>query len=153
MEYQVIDTSYLTELRKAIDKSDKKKKIAVIAKNDEFNRKVFENNKVDLVFELESGRKDRLKQRDSGLNHVLCKLAKKNDIVVGIDFSKLEKMSDFELSSYLAKVEQNIMLCKKYKVKMVVVNSSDGKNLGDFLLTLGMSTSMAKWAVENAVVL
>ncbi len=129
----------------------------VIAKDDEFNRKILESRKADvLIFSNLFEKKDKLKQRDSGLNHVLCKIAKDNDVAIGIDFrefEKSEKLGGFESSSYLAKIMQNIKLCKKYKVKIIMVNIKR-KNKIDFigfLLSLGMTTDMAKYAVNNSI--
>ena len=152
-KYEVISENNIDRTRKLIDNHSKEgKKVIILAKDDNFNRKILENKKVDVIFGLELGKKDRLKQRDSGLNQVLCKLAKQNNIEIGIDFSQTNKMSDFPLSSYLGRLKQNIMLCKKYKVSMVLINSKGNKqDLMAFLLTLGMSTSMAKHAVENNV--
>ena len=153
MEYEVINTDNINEARKLIDKANKENKnIIIIAKDDSFNRKIFENKKVDVIFGLELERKDKLKQRDSGLNQVLCKLAKQNDISIGINFPSIQKLSDFHLSKYLGRLSQNIMLCKKYKVSMVLVNTKENKqDLSALLLSLGMSTNMAKYTVENTI--
>jgi len=151
MEYTLIDVDSILEARKLMAKSSKM--IAVLAKDDEFNRKIFENAKVDMVFGLEIGKKkDRLRQRDSGFNQVLAKLAKNNGISIGLDFSLLNRLDDYELSVLLARMSQNIALCKKYKVDMVIVNSKETDiSLRAFLLTLGMPTSMVKFTIKNRV--
>ena len=150
---KVIDVADISKARKEIEGvSESGKKVAVIAKDDEFNRKVLENSKVDFLIDVESGgKKDKLRERDSGLNQVLCKIAKKNGIVIGIDLRHLHKGSDFDRALYLARLLQNVRLCKKYKVAMVLVNIDERKkDLNGFLLTLGMNTSMAKFAFENS---
>jgi len=127
-------------------------KIVVLAGNEEFNRKVLEKKDIDVLLFSNLYGKDKLKQRDSGLNQVLCKLANKNDIAIGVDLKQLDSGSDFDKSVYLAKLMQNIRLCKKFKVKMIIINVKENnkKDLNSFLLTLGMDTKMAKSAVENS---
>jgi len=127
-------------------------KIVVLAGNEEFNRKVLEKKDIDVLLFSNLFGKDKLKQRDSGLNQVLCKLANKNDIAIGVDLKQLDSGSDFDKSVYLAKLMQNIRLCKKFKVKMIIINVKENnkKDLNSFLLTLGMDTKMAKSAVENS---
>tara|TARA_Y100000310_G_C20278385_1_gene621393 strand:- start:4 stop:471 length:468 start_codon:yes stop_codon:yes gene_type:complete len=149
----VINVSKLVDARKAIDLALKSgEKVVVIAKDDDFNRKILENKRVDVFVDVEGGdKKDRLKQRDSGLNQVLCKLARENGIDIGIDLGHLSGGSDFDKSRYLSRLMQNVRLCKKHKVRMILVNIGKGKkDLNGFLLTLGMNTSMAKFAFENS---
>ncbi|SRR3989344_1233335 len=127
-------------------------RIIVLAGNEEFNRQVLEKKGVDVLLFSNLYGKDKLKQRDSGLNHVLCKLAKKNGVIIGIDLKQLGSGSDFDKSFYLARLIQNIRLCKKFNVKMIIINVKENnkKDLNSFLLTLGMDTWMAKFAVENS---
>lgn len=150
---KIINENKMNEARKKIEMTSKDgEKVIVIAKDDEFNRKILENGKVDMLIDVESGiKKDRLRQRDSGLNQVLCKIAKENDIIIGVNINPLTNGNDFEKSLYLGRLLQNVRLCKKYKVKMVLVNiDKTKKDLNGFLLTLGMNTSMAKFAFENS---
>ncbi|MFA5992610.1 MAG: hypothetical protein WC796_02820 [Candidatus Pacearchaeota archaeon] len=151
----LVKGSSINEARKEIEKNAKSgKKIVLAAGDDEVNRKMLESAKVDYILGLENGiRKDKLKQRDSGFNQVLAKIAHENNVALGIDFSEISKLKDKEFSMYAGRLMQNIKLCNKYKVKMVLFNYS-GKNRHDlmaFLLSLGMSTIMAKYAVENRV--
>ena len=146
----------IEEARKAIDKEYGKGVIAVKGGDNEFNRKVLENKKVDILLSPErGGRKDRLKQGDSGLNHVLCRIARQNNIAIGIDFKEmLDKKEDEgkkQLAEHLRRIMQNIRLCKKAKTNMILMNKSgrDDYDLRAFLSTLGMPTDMAKRAVEG----
>ena len=63
-------------------KSKKEKKvIAILGRDDEFNRRVIETCKIDYLVSPERGHvRDTLKQRDSGLNHVVAKEAVKKNI-------------------------------------------------------------------------
>jgi len=150
---KIINVNNANEARKIIDKMFKEgTKVIVMAKDDEFNRTILENKRVDFLIDVESGNKhDRLKQRDSGLNQVLCKLARDNEVSIGINLRHLNKGSDFEKAKYLSRLLQNVKLCKKYQVKMVLFNvDKRKKDLNGLLLTLGMSTDMAKFAFENS---
>ena len=61
--------------------SKTEKKIAVLGRSGDFNRRALETLKIDYLVSPELGeRKDTLKHRDSGLNHVLAKIAKEKGI-------------------------------------------------------------------------
>lgn len=149
----LIDVENYEKARNLILNYFKKGKVVVKAKNDEFNRKVLENEKVDVLFSVEGGkRKDKLKQKDSGLNQVLCKIANKNKVAIGIDFNNFLEKDDFKFSIFLGRLQQNIKLCNKYKIKMILVNASkENRLIYSLLISLGMSTSMAKFAVEKRI--
>jgi RNase P/RNase MRP subunit p30 len=137
----------LKEIRKVKNKNE----ILVRARDEEFNRKVLELG-VGLVFPREDKGKDNLKQLDSGLNHVLCKITRDLDVKICLDMKELLKGNDFEISNKLARLRQNIFLMNKYKNKFVLTNcSQDKKDLQSFLLTLGANTRMAKYAVDNCL--
>ena len=146
---EVINTLNINEARKQIQKLKKQKQPVIVqAQNDEFNRKILENKDVDMVIGLEShNRKDRLKQRDSGLNEILCKLAKKNNVKIGLDISELKNKKGKEKAKILARIMQNIKLCKRTGAEIVIMGNYDKKNAFSFLITLGASTEMAKRAV------
>lgn len=148
---QIINTQDLNEARKQIQELKKQKKPVIVqAQNDEFNRKIFENKDVSIVIGLEfHNRKDRLKQRDSGLNEILAKLAKQNNIKIGLDISELKNKKGKEKAKILARIIQNIRLCKRTGTKIIFIEEYDKKNAFSFLITLGASTEMAKKAVEG----
>ncbi|MFA6022809.1 MAG: RNase P subunit p30 family protein [Candidatus Pacearchaeota archaeon] len=152
--YILIKSQNTDEVRKQIEKNYKQGiKIAVLGGNDEFNRKILENKKVSLLVSPESGIKnDKLKQLDSGLNQVLCKIANENNISIGIDIKGLLSQKEEERIKRIARLLQNIDLCKKYKVKVIIINSDiDKHDVFALLLSWGMPTAMAKYAVDNAV--
>ena len=89
--------------------------------SEEKNRKTVENKQIDILLAPERvGRKDRLNQRDSGLNDVLCKLAKENDVAIGFSFSDL--LNSKYRAVVLGRMMQNVRLCRKYKVRMVLAS-------------------------------
>lgn len=145
----IIDTNNLNEARKQIQELKKQKQPVIVqAQNDEFNRKILENKEVDMIIGIEMhNRKDRLKQRDSGLNEVLAKLAKQNNIKIGLDISELKNIKGKEKAKILARIMQNIELCKRTGAEIIIIGKYDKKNAFSFLITLGASTKMAKRAV------
>ena len=141
----------LEEVRKQINKA--KGKVIVLGGGDDFNRKILEMKKVDVLLSPEyKHERDMLKQRDSGLNHIMCKFARKNNVVIGIDFNNLKEKNKIKLAKWLARVMQNIKLCRKAGVKMQVFNCEmDKQALRAFLLSLGMSTQQAKQTIELSI--
>ena len=114
---RIIDVS-LNKLRNEIGKE--KGKIIILGGDENINRKSLENKKVDILLSPENNkREDSLLSRKSGLNQVLCKLAKENDISIGFDFSMLINFSGKERSKIFGRMIFNYKLCKKYKVKMI----------------------------------
>jgi len=129
-------------------KKNKDKKIIFFSDNDELNRKVLEKEKIDILLLNQLKRKDTLKQRNSGFNHVLAKIAKKKEIIIGINLDEIINANQKQKSKILARVMQNIKLCNKNKIKMKFIslkknlrNIYDLKALG---LVLGMPTWMTK---------
>ena len=146
------------KFEKARRKLEKEKKgspsedIVFTSKDDELNRRIMEklsDNFEILLIEL-FGRRDYQKQRNSGLNHVMAKIAKENKIKIGILLDEIIESNDLEKSKILERLKQNVFLCKKQKVQMVFIfknpknkrNSLDLKSLG---LILGMPTWMTKY--------
>jgi len=131
---------------------NKNSRIIFSSEDDELNRKVLEklgeSQGVDiLVIPLEN-RKDFMKQRNSGFNHVMAKAAKKNNISIGIDFDEiLDAKNSNEKSKILSRIMQNIFLCNKNKINMVFISKKYERDLRDLKslgLVLGMPTWMAK---------
>jgi len=146
----IINTSNINEARKQIQSLKKQKKqIIVMAKEPEFNRKILENKDVDILMSPElHSRNDRLKERDSGLNEVLCKIAKKNEVAIGVEIEKIKKLGGEEKARAIARLIQNIKLCKRVGTKIKLFGKFDKRDAMSFLLSLGCSTSQAKEAVS-----
>ena len=87
-------------------------------------------------------RRDYMKQRDSGLNEVLCKLAKKNDIKIGVEVSAIARLGKVEKARVLARVAQNIVLCRRVGVEIVLLGDAfklSKQDIMGFFITLGGS--------------
>lgn len=143
---EVIKENTFEKARKKIHES-KNKTIIFSSDNDELNRKILEKEKINVLLINLEGRKDFQKQRNSGFNQVLAKIAKKKNVAIGINFDEIIESKDKE--KILARIMQNIILCNKNKIKMKFIsqkqknqrNLYDQKSLG---LVLGMPTWMTK---------
>ncbi len=160
----IIESQDINEVRKIIQKakkenpneskrtglaSEKEEKIIVKSQDEEFNRKVLEMKNVDILLSPEiHNRKDKMKQRDSGLNEVLCDIAAKNKVKIGINLEEITKKQEKkEKAILLARIMQNIKLCRKAKCDLILLGKYDKRAAFSFLLTLGASTEQAKKAV------
>jgi len=148
----IIESQDINEARKIIQNTKKnspEEEIIVRAQDEEFNRKILEMKNVDVLLSPEiHNRKDSLKQRDSGLNEVLCNIAAKNKIKIGIDIEEIIKRQGKEKAIILARIMQNIKLCRREKCEIVLMGKYDKRAGFSFLLTMGASTEQAKKAVE-----
>ena len=144
----IIQETEFLKARNKIREARKQKKGEIIftSKDDELNRKILEKEKIDILLLSLSGRKDFQKQRNSGFNQVLAKLAQKNNVSIGISLDEILSVEKKEKAEILARVRQNIKLCSKNKLKMVFVSGkkTDKYNLKSLGLVLGMPTWMTK---------
>ena len=147
---QIINTTNLNEARKQIQKlkkDNKNQQIIIQAQDDIFNRKILENKEVDILLNPESNnRKDKLKQRDSGLNEIHCKLAKQNNIKIAIDINQLKKQDKKQKAIILSRIIQNIQLCKRTKTPIIFIPKQSKQDTLSFFTTLKGSTQQAKFA-------
>lgn len=145
MKSVTIQADNFDKARRAI--RENKGKIIIFSSNDdELNKKILEKEKINVLLLNLSSRKDRMKQRDSGFNHVLAKLAKKKNISLGINLDEIINSDSKGKSEILARVRQNIKLCNKNKLKMKFIskNKRERYNLKSLGLILGMPTWMTK---------
>jgi len=147
---QIVNTQNINQARKQIQELKKQnKQVIVQAQSSEFNRKIFENPDVDRIINLEQhNRKDYMKQRDSGLNEVLCKLAKKNNIKIGININQIKNQSPKQKAILLSRIIQNINLCKRTKTQIITLGNHKKQDVMSFMQCLGSSTEQAKEAVD-----
>jgi len=146
---KIINTTNLNQARKQIQDLKKQNQLVVVqSQSPEFNRKILENPEVDVITGLGfHDRKDFMKQRDSGLNEILAKLAKENKILIGINLQKLKSLSPKEKAIVLARIKQNIEICKRTKTKLIIYpNKFSKQEVSSFFLSLGSSSIQAKQA-------
>ncbi len=138
--------SFHNEVKKA------KGQVIVLGGDENINRLAVENRKVNILLSPErNDRKDSLFIRRSGLNQVLCKLAAKNNVSLGFDFSSVLKSSGKKRSRIIGRMAQNVKLCRKYKVGIVIASFASNKfelrsddSLKSFCKVIGMDTKQIK---------
>ena len=144
----MIDTTNL-EQAKSFIRTSKEKPLIVLAQNDDFNRKIIEYGKFDILLGIEAGKRERtLRNIDSGFNHVLAEIAKKNNVAIGIDLKKLSELSKEQKALMLERFIQNIRFCRKSKTKIALINYKDRKNALAFMTSLGASTQQARESID-----
>lgn len=94
-----------------------------VVKNTGDARQLLEKSKNIIIFNLEDQEKDFTKIRNSGLNEVHCDIAKKNNIIIGLSISSI--LNSKRQSIIMGRMMQNITLCKKQKVKMIIASFTD----------------------------
>ncbi|MBI1934910.1 hypothetical protein HYS31_00570 [Candidatus Woesearchaeota archaeon] len=121
------------------------RQLPLVAKDDGMARFFIETGKVKMVYGFEeSQKKDYLSQKASGLNHIVCELARRNNVIIGFSYSSLFG-KDRQSTVLIGRMIQNIRLCQKYKVKTLIgcfsSNPYDlrpGHDLSSLFSTLGM---------------
>ncbi|MEM2121489.1 MAG: RNase P subunit p30 family protein [Candidatus Woesearchaeota archaeon] len=77
---------------------------------------------IDIVFELENQEKDFFRYVNSGFDSVKASLAVKHNIMLGISSSLILNTNNSRVSRILSRMQQNFMLCRKKKVKLVIAS-------------------------------
>jgi len=122
-----------------------KNEIIFMSEDDELNRKIIEKEKINILLINQKKRKDYSKQRNSGFNHVMAKIAKKKNVIIGINLDEIIESCGKEKAKIISRIKQNIKLCNKNKIQMTFIGRQKQKNDLNFLgLVLGMSTWMTK---------
>ncbi len=144
----LIQENNFDKARKEIKDAEKSnKKIIFSSNNDELNRKILEKEDINILLLNQSERKDRLKQRDSGFNHVLAKIAKKKNVAIGINLDEIIDSKERKKAEILARIRQNIKLCNKNKLNIKFISFKQKRDVYDLKalgLVLGMPTNMIK---------
>ncbi len=124
--------------------------IVFVHGSDVDNRSIVESLKPDVLYSAEGSRsKDFIHQRASGLNHIIADIAKSKGVIVGFNFSELLK--DNNLGLRIGRIMQNILLARKFKLKVCVASFAHHpfemrsfQDLKAFFETVGMSDSESK---------
>ncbi len=146
METILLTQTNFNKLKEEI-KKNKDKKVIFTSEDDELNRKVLEKLPISILLLNQKNRKDFTKQRNSGLNQVLAKIAKKNKIQIGINLDELVPAQGKTESQLLARIQQNIKLCNKNKIQMQFI-SKQKQNLNS-LKALGSTLGMPSWMTSE----
>ncbi len=114
------------------------------------NMEAVSSRKTDILIMAENiFSNDKTHHRNSGLNHLICKLAKENNVAIGFSFSNL--LNSTNISRVLGRMKQNVRLCRKYKIRMMIGSFAENefemrtaKDLMAFGRALGMTGSEVK---------
>lgn len=149
MEQIIIKETSFEKARKLIRESHGKE-IIFSSDDDELNTKILTKEKINILLINQKERKDFQKQRNSGFNQVMAKLAKKNDIAIGINFDEIIESREFEKAKIIARIKQNIRLCNKNKVRMkfIIKNPKNQRNIYD-LKALSSVLGMPTWMIKE----
>ncbi|MBI2549142.1 hypothetical protein HYW21_07370 [Candidatus Woesearchaeota archaeon] len=140
----------------SLSTSRRKQSDVVIHRSQGDDRSIIEQGSIDLIYDLEiSSRADFLHHRNSGLNQVLCNLLQKKKIAYAIAFSTLLHTSSRRRSILIGRVMQNIFLCRKYSVPMIIASFAQTpfelrafEELQSLGISLGMQPTEAKAALS-----
>jgi len=140
--------------RQSIQKS--KGLVIIKGGNEKINRMSVENKKVDILLSPEdNNRKDSFFIKKSGLNQVMCKLAKSNNVAIGINFSDLLNLNGKERINKIGRMIQNVKICKKFGVKIVIGTFAKNKfelRSDDALKSFAKVTGMNNLDIKNSFI-
>ena len=127
--------------------------IALGRGNPKENREIVEACPDVLLSPEKGSRKDYMRERGSGLDHITCKIATQKKVAIGIDFSEILNTEDKD--KILGRIMQNIKLCRKYKTDMLLATFASSllemrapKDLIAFAQAIGMTPSEAKKSLQ-----
>lgn len=147
MQQIFITENNFDKIKKLI-KENKDKEIIFSSDDDELNRKILEKEKINTLLLNQKERRDFQKQRNSGLNHILAKLAKQNEVIIGINLDEVIESNGKQKARILARIMQNIKICNKNNLKMKFLYKIYERNIFD-LKSLGLILGMPTWMVKE----
>lgn len=145
---EIINETDFEKARKKIKEFLQKKKEIIFSTNDdELSRKILEKEKIDVLLIPLKNREDWQKQRNSGLNQVLAREAKKKGVTIGINLDELIEANKIEKPRILSRIIQNIKIAKKSDLKIKFFcdkHNRDKYDLKSLGLILGITTKNLK---------
>ena len=150
-----IDDGFIVH-QKNINKAMQQSKL-LVAKSSDKDRFFIESKKIKLIYGFEElNKKDYLHQRASGLNHVICELASKNNVAIGFSYSSLFNKNPADTPLLIGRMMQNIALCQKYKVKTIIGSFSEkpfemraSHDIASLFYMLGMDRGLIKDSLSS----
>ncbi len=140
-----------SELNKQISRfRDKADVIAVYGGELEINRAAVENPRVDLLVHPE------LKRKDSGMDHVMMKLAAENNVAIELNFREYLHSYKRIRSYVLSHMRNNVMLAQKYGAHIVAASGAEsvwdmraGRELASLAYICGLDREKAVKSVSD----
>jgi RNase P/RNase MRP subunit p30 len=120
-------------------------------------RQMVEATPVDILIDAESSRnKDFIHHRNSGLNHIIANLASAKKKAMGFSGALAIGSRGMFRAQVMGRMMQNVRLCRKYKVKMVIASFAKAPfgmrsphDLLSFCVILGMHPKEARDAMNH----
>ena len=146
------------DYKKEVLKARKRFVLVIVSGNGDVkrNREIVEASP-DVLLSPSLGKRDFMKERNSGLDHIICKIAAKNKVAIGIHFNEILYASEKQRAVILGRIMQNIKLCRKYKVGMLLATFASSllemravQDLIAFAQAIGMTPVEAKKSLSMA---
>lgn len=118
----LIKPKNVSDMKDIVKGVREKAEVVIVAGGDyEINRSAVENPFVDILAYPEFNRKD------SGMDHVCMRAAHENNVAIEINFREVLETGGRHRALILAAMRKNIMLAKKYDVKIVTTSGAFSK--------------------------
>ncbi|MBR0271874.1 MAG: ribonuclease P [Methanobrevibacter sp.] len=115
-----IESNNPSEIRKTVRKyRDRSSCISVLGGNLKINRTSLENNQIDVLS------RPYLKRYDSGLNHILAREAKENNVAIELFFTDILKSYLSHRSKVLANFRDIYALHRKYGFPLILSSGAE----------------------------
>ncbi len=138
------------ELKKLVRKRREYDVLLVKGHDLNLNRKAVQTKEVDILTHPEFDRKD------SGLDHVMAKLAAKNNVAIEVNFREILQSSKNTRSHIIHNITENVRLCEKFKAPLIISSGAvshwqlkDPKILMSMGVLVGLDLNKAKKALSN----
>ena len=138
------------ELKKLLNRRREFDLLLVRGGTNFMNRIAVENRGVDILTHPDYERKD------CGINHVLARLAKENEVAIEINFREALNSEGLARKNVLANHMEIIRLYKKFRFPLIISSGAlshwqikDPKVLISYLVTLGLEMKEAKEALRE----
>ena len=119
----IIEIGFIVD-QKNLKKASMKSALLAVKSSDK-DREFIESKKIRIIYGFEEfSRKDYIHQRASGLNQILCEIARQNNVAVGFSYSPLLNKPGQVIPVLMGRMIQNINLCQKYKSKTIISSFS-----------------------------
>ncbi len=145
MERVILREKNFSKLKELV-KKNKDKEVIFSSDDDVLNRKVLEKLQINILLINLERRKDFSKQRNSGLNDVMAKIAKKKNIQIGINLDEL--IYSINRERVVSRLRQNVRLCNRNKIQMKFIQGKENRDLV-VLKSLGLVLGMPSWMTKN----
>jgi len=149
-----IETNQPENVQKTARKMRKRVEIIIVQGGDiEVNRAACETSEIDILSHPEMGRKD------SGLDYVMAKLAKGNNVAIEFNFRNVLFSSKKTRSDILSSMLENAKLVRKYKTPFVLTSGAlepydlrSPSELISFGRILGLNTKDIKENLSDRII-